>query len=426
MKSLLFTLLILVFCISCGQEGISVVSQSKMTGINLPENSVLDQKPLDMAAARMLLELGSGDIKIGEVEVLGIVKSFTINHLKTELSNKGWQIRPVDNEYMWLKKADQMLLAYFSEGGQAMEFYIGKAKSSPAQNGNVTIQNQQQNQIVNNQIANPPKGKFHFDTTNFDDGWVAQDYGDKVIATKGAVKVYIYPPLQHDDVSRRAGRDYYWDNFISKQFQIQTKQYRDPSPSDPMKPNYIEGRAIDPATGKSCFLGFFVNSESGVMYPVLAVTPDENTFWAQFSQANNAYGSDLMAMRGYNKFAISLSDLVGTWTGGTSGAANYYNAYTGSYQGMAAAVKGDTFIFDSNGNYRSKHSGATGMVGNMNTYQQEYSGKASVTNWEITLPNRHGGKTTVYNAYFEVVSGGRILHLRDKQYTGMTYTLVKK
>lgn len=421
MKTLIITALILLSAVSCGQEGISVVSQSKMTGISLPENSVLDQKPLDMAAARMLLELGSGDIKIGDVEVLGIVKSFTINHLKTELNSKGWQITPVDNEYMWLKKADQTLFAYFSEGGQAMEFYIGKTKSSPAQNGNVTMQNH----TGNNQANNPPKGKFHFVTTNFDDGWVAQDFGDKVLVTKGAVKVYIYPPLKHDEVSRRAGRDYYWDNFISKQFQIQTKQYRDPAPSDPVKPDYIEGRAIDRATGKNCFLGFYVQSVSGVKYPILAVAPDEKTFWSYFPRANSANNSDLAMMSGYNKFAVSHSDLIGTWSGGASGAANYFDAYTGSYQGMGAAVKGDVFTFDSNGSYKSKHSGATGMVGNMNTYQVEYSGKASVSDWEIILTNRHDGKTSVYDANFEVVSGGRILHLQDKQNTGMTYTLVK-
>jgi hypothetical protein len=131
-------------------------------------------------------------------------------------------------------------------------------------------------------------------------------------------------------------------------------------------------------------------------------------------------------MRGYNKFAIALKDLVGVWSGNDGSAMNYYNAYTGAYQGMCVAASSDEFTFSTDGTYSSKHSGATGMVGNMQTYSQNYKGKATVSNWEIVLPNRFEGKTSTYSAYFEVIPGGRVLHLQDKQYKGMTYALVKK
>jgi hypothetical protein len=65
------------------------------------------------------------------------------------------------------------------------------------------------------------------------------------------------------------------------------------------------------------------------------------------------------------------------------------------------------------------------MVGNMQTYNQEYKGTASVTDWEITLTNRWKDKTDVFEAWFEVVSGGRILRLIDKNARGITYNLVK-
>ncbi|MCK6616664.1 MAG: hypothetical protein L6Q51_03380 [Cyclobacteriaceae bacterium] len=70
--------------------------------------------------------------------------------------------------------------------------------------------------------------------------------------------------------------------------------------------------------------------------------------------------------------------------------------------------------------------GASGMVGSMQTYSQEYKGKAAVSNWEIILPNRFEGKTSAFHAWFEAVRGGRVLHLQDKQYTGSHYSLVKE
>jgi hypothetical protein len=74
----------------------------------------------------------------------------------------------------------------------------------------------------------------------------------------------------------------------------------------------------------------------------------------------------------------------------------------------------------------SKHSGASGMVGTMTTYNQEYKGKSTVTNWEIILANRWKGATDTFEAWFEAVKGGRMLRLVNKQATGIKYDLVKK
>jgi hypothetical protein len=65
------------------------------------------------------------------------------------------------------------------------------------------------------------------------------------------------------------------------------------------------------------------------------------------------------------------------------------------------------------------------MVGSMNTYNQEYKGKATVSNWEIILNNRWKGETDTFAAWFEAVKGGRVLNLVNKTATGITYSLVK-
>lgn len=270
-------------------------------------------------------------------------------------------------------------------------------------------------------------GNFTFSVTNWDDGWVSTIEDDKVVVTKGASRVHLYYPVSYNDASRHAGRDFYWDNYLVKEFRILNKQYRDHGEViSSFQAPYIEGTAIDPKTGKNCFLAMYVTSSNGNMFPVVAVMPDEATLRKTFPNAEKEYDSELPGMSRYNRFAVALNDIVGKWSGGGSAAANYYNAYTGAYAGMGAVAMSDKFEFLANGDYASKHQGASGMVGSMSTYSQEYKGKATVSNWEIVLPNRWEGKTSKYHAWFEAVRGGRILNLQDMQYSGSRFSLVKE
>ncbi|MFN5168420.1 MAG: hypothetical protein ACK5DD_02240 [Cyclobacteriaceae bacterium] len=263
-------------------------------------------------------------------------------------------------------------------------------------------------------------------TTNFNDGWVATIAVDKVIVTRGTVQVYIYFPIAHDDASRGAGRDYFWDSRLPSEFQIIQKQYRDHGEViSSFQAPYVEGVAIHRQTGKRVFLGLVVNSGSGNMFPVLAVAPDEETLRKIFPKAEDKFESDLAAMTSYNRFAVTTQDLFGKWSGGGSTAANYYNAYSGAYAGMGAVAMSDRFEFLANGGYSSRHQGASGMVGSMSTYSQDYKGKATITDWTVTMTNRFKGETTNFNAWFEAVAGGVVLHLQDSQYSGLKFDLVR-
>jgi hypothetical protein len=264
-------------------------------------------------------------------------------------------------------------------------------------------------------------------TTNFNDGWVATIAADRVVLSRGTVRVQVYYPVAYDDASRASGRDYFWDTRLPSEFQIIQKQYRDHGEViGSFQAPYIEGVAIDRQTGKRVFLGFVVNSANGYMFPVLAVAPDEETLRKTFPKAEDKYESDLAAMSGYNKFAVTAKDLAGKWSGGGTTAANYYNVYTGSYAGMAAVAMSDKFEFLANGDYTSRHQGASGMVGSMSTYSQEYKGKATITDWTVTMTNRFKGATTTFNAWFEAVAGGVVLHLQDSQYSGLKFDLVRE
>jgi hypothetical protein len=59
----------------------------------------------------------------------------------------------------------------------------------------------------------------------------------------------------------------------------------------------------------------------------------------------------------------------------------------------------------------------------MNTFQQEYKGALTVSNWNMVLTNRWQGETSNFEAHYQAVRGGRLLYLSDN--AGSSYLLVK-
>lgn len=275
----------------------------------------------------------------------------------------------------------------------------------------------------------PVKDGFAFSTTNFDDGWTSTIKEDWVEVTKGNTKVFLFYALSYNasDFSGTGlvARDYYWDNHLSKYFTIQTKQYQDDGEYiGSLKPDYVEGWAKNAQTGEKVFIAMRLSIVPNAAYITVAAAPDEVTIRKQFPKANDKYSSDLAAMSSYNKFAIGKNDLIGTWVNGGNGAMlTWYSTTTGSNVGSTAVAKSDVFRFSTGASYSSTHNGATGWVGSMNTYQQEYKGTYTVADWTVTATKRWDGKTEKFDAWFEVVRGGRVLHLNTP---GITYTLFKE
>ena len=56
----------------------------------------------------------------------------------------------------------------------------------------------------------------------------------------------------------------------------------------------------------------------------------------------------LINMTGYNKFAVTASDLKGKWTSDFTGIQQLYNVYTGQYAGMNINQSNEEFIFSAN------------------------------------------------------------------------------
>jgi hypothetical protein len=165
-------------------------------------------------------------------------------------------------------------------------------------------------------------------------------------------------------------------------------------------------------------IGFRILVENGVGSCVEIVCPSKADYDAQFPDMPSTE-----RMTGYNRFALSAADVTGTWQNTSSSYAQYYNVYTGNNAGMGGVSMSDKFVFG-NGTYEAEHKGASGMMGNQQFYQQKESGSYQVSFWELNITNQEG-KATAYNAYYQAIKNGKIMHMQNKQYSGMQYHLLK-
>jgi hypothetical protein len=454
------------------KEKLVPVTRSELTGISLPAGTMQDNRFMSLVTVKTLMEQETKQAGVGvknpEIFMLPLDSNAKKNpdSLVSRLLAKGWSIAPMktDVKFAWLKKGDTFVMSYFSIDKKEISLYFAQADGIPTTAGTSgTIAEPtgtkpasstgdgwskpaqpSDKPAVNASPANPPvpavsstggnsntsktvtSGNFVYTITNFDDGWNSTIAEDIVIVTKGNLRVFIYQSVAHNDETRSAGRNWAWDHIVTRDFNIRSTQYRDHGQvMEAMQAPYIEGLAVEKSSGRNVFIAMYSQSSSGRIFTTLAIAPDEQTFRNAFPKAEDKYESDLNAMRGYNRFAVDARDLTGTWTGGDGSAINVYDGYTGNYLGMNAAVISDKFIFENSNTYSSEHNGATGQVGNMKAFNQVYKGSYTLDKWSISMNNRWKGETDHFHCYFEVVQGGRILHMQNKQYSGIWYHLVR-
>ncbi len=451
----LFFLLILFPTLLNAQKNVTNVTKSGMTGIDLPAGSKQDKRILSASAAKTLLEIKAGEIGrtiTGNAEVLILPVSDegdVVSSVKQRLKDSGYKINELKGEqgYLTIEKESGSILVYLYETKTATDFYsvaleqqeFLAEKTEAAQTATVAAEEIKSQPVTSNHNSAPaviePSNKvsaekavvpassgYKFSRTTFDDGWIASIADDYVLLTRGTINVRLYyaspiteqmrPPVQEI-------HDYFWNTIVLPSFNI-IQAWKWENGITYFSTYYIWAEAVEKSSGRNCYIGLNVGTGNGLANPVLAIASDKQTYDAQFPRPEN-----ITDMLGYNRFAVALSDLTGTWSSSGSSAMQYYNVYTGASAGMAIASSADYFTFSASGEYTSRHSGATGMVGNLQTYNQEYKGTATVTDWEIVLPNRWKGKTDTFEAWFEIIKGGRVLRLIDKNARGITYNLVR-
>ncbi len=305
------------------------------------------------------------------------------------------------------------------------DFFESASFKKPALENNDSQNNNTGNMQTNTEIK---RDGFTYFTTNFDDGWKSEIKDDYVEVAKDNIKVYLSYPQAYNasDFSGtgKQARHFYWDNYVSKYFTTGEMRYNPGGALSDYSDDYIEGLATDKQTNEKRYIAMILTCSPNIVNVILASAPNSEQLRKQFPKADYKFNNDLKPMYSYNKFAIGKNDLTGTWVNGGNGAMlTWYSTTTGNNVGSTAVAKSDVFRFNTGNSYSSTHNGATGWVGSMNTYQQEYKGTYTVTDWTVTATKRWDGKTEKFDAWFEVIRGGRVLHLNTP---GITYTLFKE
>jgi hypothetical protein len=234
--------------------------------------------------------------------------------------------------------------------------------------------------VVQPKAAAPAiKGAFAFTSTNFDDGWVSTVREDWVEASRGSTRVLIhYPNKQADQYNSvvRDGLQTAWNILVAPRYHnIVNLQLKPISGWQTIE--FAEADAVEAVTGSPAHVVLFkFDYSNGSGKYMEFITRDKNAFEQEFGPYHEtSSGWDKMEeMAYYNRFAIAVSDLKGTWTNDFSSAVQYVNAYTGADAGMATHASNEKFEFGPGNTYKWDLGVASGQVGSIKFQSAKSSG----------------------------------------------------
>lgn len=431
---------------SFAQKKMIPVVQSALTGIALPAGSLQDKRSLSVSSACVLLESESKKINytVSSSEVLEIPSEsssgFNERLLYQQLYKSGFEITVSegDTKIALLQKGNQYLMMYFSIGSKASSLYFGIATPIPIPNpqennyNNQLLVNNEENQTkqINDQSGRETpyeptrfgyfKG-FTFTTTNFDDGWVATEQADWVLAAKGNLKVLIHYPDKLADAYNSVlmdGLKNAWNVLVAPRYSSAANfEFKPISSWESIE--FAEADMVEKASGKIVHVVLFKkNSGDGSGKYMEFISPDKRTFEQEFGAYHQSTSGweKMENMATYNKFAVAPADLSGKWTSDFSGAIQYVNAYTGFDAGMNTNASAENFYFGPGNAYKWDLAVANGMVGNIKFQSVNSNGMFSMpNNWQVKFSDMEG-KPRTYNVYFSCIKGLRVLWLQDSGY----------
>lgn len=264
------------------------------------------------------------------------------------------------------------------------------------------------------------KGGYQFTTTTFDDGWTATATDDGVALRKGATRAFLHFPVAWTDETRHMSDQarvlFFWNTLVSPRWRVPTVTAR-PTEAGVGSISFGEGDGTDPQ-GQPVHVALAYASENGNAYGVEVVTRDAASFRAEFPTLES-----VMALKGMNKFDVAAKDLQGTWSGGGAAFNEYVSSATGLSAGWSGASVSDTFTFQG-GRFTHAWTGFSQQGGVAHGATGKSQGTFGVSSWTVTLTDDKGANA--YRAQFELVRGGRVLHLVHQKYSGQAYHLVRR
>ena len=269
--------------------------------------------------------------------------------------------------------------------------------------------------------ANP--AGFAFTTTNFDDGWVGVVKEDWVEVSKGNIKVLLHYPRSNTIIAAdpEPHINNAWNILVAPRYS-DIRNYRTVSSSlDYIRPYLCYAQLKDNASGKQVFVALFRKGDTGWLE---FVCPDKNSFINTFHinpdqldwQTSSETWNPLVNMTTYNRFAVGVNDLKGTWTSDFTGMTEYYNSYTGAHTATTMHQSSETFVFLPAYRYNWKLLAINGQMGAARYDEAKNSGKFNmIGNWQLNFSNLEG-KPKTFNVYFSCIKGARLLWMQDAKY----------
>lgn len=269
-------------------------------------------------------------------------------------------------------------------------------------------------------------GRYQYASTNFDDGWVAEEMQDWVQVTKGTNRVLLHyaNPVTNEYIpDRDKSVNVAWNNLVAPRYSNLKNYFVFNNAMDPESPQFISGEMKENGSGKTVYVVLFHRGKSGWLE---FICPDKASFINSYGidQSTLTFYQDmdswnpLKKMASYNKFAIAATDIPGTWTNDFTGIQQYVYTYTGQSAGMSTYQSKQVFELAASKTYKWTLSVASGMVGNIKGKTTKTNGKYTLTSsWQIRFSDI-SGKPGLYDAYFSCIKGARILWLSNTAYPG--------
>ncbi len=336
------------------QKKLQPVRNSELTGIELPVGSSRDKRFLSVTSARILLEMESkkDGTAINDVEVLYLPPTSTSNYgadsLVTSFTQAGWSMSGVerDNKYLWLTKDAKAIMVYFQMDPKQTQLYFGLAASNPFGGGQSNTAMPMNNNTVTPPapsdpnpppVPTPPQNNYTpppltqtpmnmertapvpagnngitISTINFDDGWVSMPMADWVQVTKGEFTVFLHYPSRLPENLASGEYEvilkYYWDLLVQPRYTFSNIEIRKDNIYNYKREYFMEADAVETNSGKTCHVCFRIFMENGVASCVEIQSSSKNSYYASFPTIES-----VDPLRRYNKFAVSMADLIGEW-----------------------------------------------------------------------------------------------------------------
>lgn len=257
-----------------------------------------------------------------------------------------------------------------------------------------------------------------------DVGWFVEATNDYMQYTKPDIKVMEYFLTE----TPYPNKDAYWQNYLSRDFAAETYYTLNDGPSY-FSFEFAWANAVYKPNGQTYFIAWLV--DYNVPAAFVAICQSEPVFRNYFPD-NKMLGE----MQRFNNFPVDNQQIQGKWTDSNFAGAQMYEVNTGNYAGMSMASSASSYTFSGN-NFRFLTKGATGMVGTAKTFQVEETGNFSVNGYDLvtnvtsrtdqmTNNNIQKNEQVEYSVAFKFAKNAKVMFMQNKQFTGMTYNLVRK